>query len=57
MAGQNIEHQRVVFHAAGHGTDVVQGPANGNDPIAADQAEGGLHPHHIAQCGRVADGV
>src|SRR5215469_5805769 len=55
MAGNYLEHQRVVLHRAGHRADIVEGEGERNDAAAAHPAIGRLHAGNAAHRGRVAD--
>ena len=55
MAGDDLEQQGGVGDGGGEGPDLVERRGEGDEPVAGDQAVGGLQPHHAAEGGRLAD--
>src|SRR3954451_18400908 len=49
VAGERVQHQGVVFHGSGYGTDVIEAPGEGKDARLAHASEGRFHAHDTAE--------
>src|SRR5829696_990129 len=57
MAGKRVQHQGVVFHGSGYGTDVVEAPGEGKDVHLAHAPEGRFHADDAAEGRRDTNGA
>src|SRR5215211_8975099 len=57
VAGQGVQHEGVVLHGAGHGTDVVKAPGEREDATLAHAPVGRLHADDTAEGRGDADGA
>ena len=55
VAADDVEEQGGVGHGGGQGPDLVQRAGEGHQAVAGHGAVGGLHAHHPAQGGGLAD--
>src|SRR3712207_9225069 len=57
VAGQDVQHQGVVLHSAGDGTDVVETPGEWEDTALAHPPEARLHADGTAESCADTDGA